>query len=518
MKTPFELRASAEHRGVAPGRSSLWAAIRVDPVGRPLETDRAPLALVLVVDTSGSMGGDPIAHVRASCELLADLLTERDHLAVVTFSGHAGVLHGLTRVDEAGRASLRAALRTLAVEGGTNMHGGLQVGAGLLVTAPAGLRRAMVLMSDGQPNVGLQSATDLAEFVVGLRPLGVSTLGFGLHHDENVLAAIATAGSGRYAYVPDPVTARVDLARAALAHGGIVADSLELTIDPAEGVELLRILPPVALRHGKAGASATIGDVFIDEGRLYTVELALDLAPGHRGRLATLSLRGRTPDGATHQASATIEVDVRAGDPVIDPVAQRDVVMVEAEAARLEARAHADRGAAPAAVTLLRRVIARIDGRPWFVANDGSPLAELREQLVDEATNYERAGNAAERSHQRKQAVGTKISSVAQSAAGPRVRPPVPAFLVGLTGPVAGQRIELWTENSIGRGSHNEILVADASLSRVHARVLALGDMFVLQDVGSSNGTLVNGQPVTTHALAPGDVVTLGKVELRFER
>ena len=78
---------------MAPGRSSLWAAIRVDPVGRPLETDRAPLALVLVVDTSGSMGGDPITHVRASCELLADLLTERDHLAVVTFSSHAGVLH-----------------------------------------------------------------------------------------------------------------------------------------------------------------------------------------------------------------------------------------------------------------------------------------------------------------------------------------------------------------------------------------------------------------------------------------
>ena len=81
-----------------------------------------------------------------------------------------------------------------------------------------------------------------------LRPIGVSSLGFGAHHDENVLAAIAAAGSGRYAYIPDPVLARVELARAALAHGGIVAEQLELELRPAAGVELVQLLPKAQLR------------------------------------------------------------------------------------------------------------------------------------------------------------------------------------------------------------------------------------------------------------------------------
>ena len=196
-------------------------------------------------------------------------------------------------VDAAGRATVGRALATLATDGNTNLHGGLQVAAGVLATAPAGLRRAIVLLSDGQPNVGLATAPALAEYVATLRPIGVSTLGFGLHHDERVLAAIADAGSGRYAYVPDPLLARVDLARAALAHGGIVADSLELNVEPAPGVELLRVVPAAPMRVGRGGVTMAIGDVFVDEGRLYALELALDLAPGHRGELARVTVRGR---------------------------------------------------------------------------------------------------------------------------------------------------------------------------------------------------------------------------------
>src|SRR5262249_15006668 len=159
--------------------------------------------------------------------------------AIVTFADHAGVRCGLTALDAAGRAAITAALRDITADGSTNMHAGLEAGAGLLVSAPPDLRRVMGLLSDGQPNPRLSSADELAAYNNTLSPLGVSALGFGLHQDEHVLNAVATAGSGRYAYVPDPIGARVELARAALAHGGIVADSLELKLKPAEGVELV---------------------------------------------------------------------------------------------------------------------------------------------------------------------------------------------------------------------------------------------------------------------------------------
>jgi Ca-activated chloride channel homolog len=516
MATPFKLIARAEHKNVEPGKSSLWAAIRVDPVGRALEADRAPLAVVLVLDTSGSMTGDPIAHVLQSCEIVADLLEAKDQLAIVTFSTHAAVLCGLTAVDGPGRDLIRRTLRGVATDGSTNMHGGIAAAAGILATAPPGLRRTMVLLSDGQPNVGMSSATELADYVRGLK-VAVSSLGFGLHHDEAVLDAIATAGSGRYAYIPDPVIARVELARAALAHGGIVADELELKIKLAEGAELVQLLPQSPLRHGGAGVTAPLGDVFVDEGRVVAIELALALEPRGKGRLAEITVEGRSPDGARHRETAVLEVDVRSGPRVVDRDAQRDVLEVLTDAARAEARAQADRGAFPAAAAILRKMAQRIDASDGFVRNDGSQLAELREQLQDDATNYEQKLNDQERAHKAKAAhMYTRGISAATPTVG-RAPAPIPAVLIGIGGEVIGQKFPLRMETVIGRGSSNDIVVHSERLSRRHTRILFVADEFVLQDLGSTNGSRVNGSLVHSAKLRDGDRIELGNAQFRIE-
>jgi len=514
MNTPFGLVAACEAKNVEPGSSTLWASIKVEPRGQSLEKERAPLAVALVIDTSGSMQGNPIQHVLHSCALLGHLLGEKDQLAIVTFSTNAGVRCGLTTMNSAGRLQITRAIAGVTADGSTNMHGGIEVAAAVLVTAPQGLRRVMVVMSDGQPNVGLQSAADLASYVRGLG-LAVSTLGFGLHHDENVLDAIATAGSGRYAYIPDPITARVDLARAALAHGGIVADKLELKLGPAEGVELLRVLPASPLRHGKHGIATTIGDVFVDEGRSIALELKLDLKSTAKGRLIDIIVEGRSPDGTQHSLTGSLDVDIRTGPRVIDKDAQREIILVQADDARAQARAQGDRGALPAAAAILRQLAARIDAVEGFVRNDGSVLADLREQLEDEAANYERKSTDAERQHQRKASMMYK-SATPTFARAAVVRPAVAAQLVGIGGPVAGKNFVLFGENIIGRGANAEIPVASGNLSRHHARVLFVNDKYVLEDLGSTNGSNVNGARVHSHALAEGDLVELGDAVFRF--
>lgn len=513
MGTLFEVRARCDRRNLPAGASKLWATVRIDPKGPRLEAERAPLAVALVLDTSGSMRGDPIAHVVKASEIVGDLLGERDRLAVVTFADHAQVRCGLTAMDEAGRARLRTALRDVSADGSTNMHGGIGAAAALLLAAPAGLRRVMVVLSDGQPNIGLASASDLAAYV---RDLGVavSSLGFGLHHDENVLDAIATAGSGRYAYIPDPVIARVELARAALAHGGIVADQLTLRIQLVDRVELVELLPRTQLRHSGTGVAAPIGDVFVDEGRLVAFELHVDRPTG---RLADIIVEGRAPDGTPHRELATLAVDVNTGAPVFDRDALADIAIVQADAARADARAQADRGAYPAAATILRQLVARIDGLDGFVRNDGSQLAELREQLVDEAANYEKKTSDAERLHHRKAAMMYKPGTPMGTPRAARVPAPVAGALVGIGGPVAQQRHALMMDNAIGRGSSADISVAHESLSRVHARILFVDGGYVLQDLGSTNGSEVNGQIVSSKALAHGDVVKLGVAVFRFE-
>lgn len=518
MTAPFGVEARCERASISAGKSTLWASIRVDPKGKALEADRAPLAVALVVDVSGSMAGDPIAHVLASLEIVASLLDARDMLSIVTFNNQAGVRCGLTKCDDAGRKFIGDVVRTIATGGGTNMHAGMEVGAGVLMNAPAGLRRTMVVLSDGQPNDGLSSASQLATYTTGLRPIGVSTLGFGIHHDEKILQAIAVAGSGRYAYVSDPMIARVDLARAALAHGGIVAESIELQLKPAEGVELLRVLPAAQLRVGGNGVKAALGDVFVDEFRLVALELAIDVAPSFRGQLAEVVIEGRAPNGQVHRELAKLVVDVHGGPHAVVRDAQRDILLVRCEAARQDARAHADRGAAPSASSLLREMITVIEASEGFVRDDGTPLAEMREQLEDEALNYERNASTAERAHQMK---GTMMYSPTATPQGQRQKrnDHAPGVLIGLSEKIKGQRFDLFGETSFGRSQDNEVRIDHQSLSRRHARILFMGNKFIVTDLGSTNGCEVNGRHVSASALelADGDVIKLGDIEFRFE-
>jgi Ca-activated chloride channel family protein len=509
MAPPFSITARAERASVPAGKSTLWTAINIAAHAKALERERAPLALVLVLDKSGSMKGDAMAHVLKSCELVAELLDPRDRLAIVTFADHAGVRCGWITPDEAGRAQLANALRDVIADGATNMHAGLEAGAGLLASAPAGLRRVMVVLSDGQPNRGLSSADELAAYIKTLRPLGVSALGFGLHHDEHVLGAVAAAGSGRYAYVPDPIAARVELARAALAHGGIVADSLELRLKPADGVEVVRVVPGVQLRHGGNGVAAAVGDVFVDEHRVIALELALDMH-GARGRLAEIEVTGRSPDGAQHAVTASLVVDIHGGPHAIDRDAQRDILLVRADAARGEARAHADRGALPSAASLLRAMVKEIDASEGFKADDGTPLAEMREQLIDEIANYERRGSDSERVHQMKASATYACTVMPQQ----KVNARAPGALVGED----GKHHLLYVDTRIGRSNHCELPLHDESISRVHARIMYVDGKFVLFDSGSTNGCFVNGQAVRHNRvpLANGDAVQLGFVKFRL--
>ena len=99
-----------------------------------------------------------------------------------------------------------------------------------------------------------------------------------------------------------------------------------------------------------------------------------------------------------------------------------------------------------------------------------------------------------------------------------RVR--APASLTLLSGPRSGTGF--WpldtAELTIGRGENAGATLADPGISRMHARVVREGDDFVVEDLGSTNGTEVNGQLVKRRRLADGDRVRLGSSTLQFRR
>ncbi len=70
---------------------------------------------------------------------------------------------------------------------------------------------------------------------------------------------------------------------------------------------------------------------------------------------------------------------------------------------------------------------------------------------------------------------------------------------------------------SLGRGSANDIVLEDEKISRAHARLDHGPEGYFIVDLGSSNGTMVNGARVKHFKLSPGDVLQVGKSELVFD-
>jgi transcriptional regulator with GAF, ATPase, and Fis domain len=89
--------------------------------------------------------------------------------------------------------------------------------------------------------------------------------------------------------------------------------------------------------------------------------------------------------------------------------------------------------------------------------------------------------------------------------------------LIGVAGPLEGSLCVLPEgEVSIGRDSANQLWAADGSLSRRHCAVRREGAKCIVRDVGSRNGTLVNGVPVEEQQLEHGDQLSVGSSLLMF--
>ncbi len=69
----------------------------------------------------------------------------------------------------------------------------------------------------------------------------------------------------------------------------------------------------------------------------------------------------------------------------------------------------------------------------------------------------------------------------------------------------------------IGRASDNDVIVDDPMVSRHHCQLKLQHGAYGFADLGSRNGSTVNGQPVSQIALGPGDVIRIGDTEIEFQ-
>jgi pSer/pThr/pTyr-binding forkhead associated (FHA) protein len=92
------------------------------------------------------------------------------------------------------------------------------------------------------------------------------------------------------------------------------------------------------------------------------------------------------------------------------------------------------------------------------------------------------------------------------------------ARLVVLSEGFTGLSHELKADKiSVGRIEDNAFQIAEASVSSHHCEIIKQGEDFLIRDLGSTNGTFIDGEKISEAILKPGHLLRLGQVEVRLE-
>ena len=92
----------------------------------------------------------------------------------------------------------------------------------------------------------------------------------------------------------------------------------------------------------------------------------------------------------------------------------------------------------------------------------------------------------------------------------------MPKLVLSLDGVVLREVNLAKDRTTIGRRSHNDLVIDNLAVSGEHAVVFHAGEDMYLEDLGSTNGTTVNGQPIKKHLLQSGDFIEIGKYRLKY--
>jgi VWFA-related protein len=422
--------------------------------------DTQGLAALLLIDTSGSMRGERIAAARAAAAGFARRLRPGDRVALVCFDRVARLVFDFT----ADKARAIAAIRTVqAGRQNTALFDALELASRVGWGSRPG-RRAIVLLTDGKDTASILKADDSVR-LAGERGVPIHSIALGRAADLRTLhrLAVMSGGTDRWAERPSELAGLYAAIWRRLTDGYVID-----------------FVPPEA-----SAASFQVTWIRPDGHRLTTAaRVGPETAVGPGGG------RRRGPGRTGHSPSPGPPVGAMIG--VAGVIA---LLLAAAVALRLRQREEplpvgpvspgeleTERGASGGAIS----------SKPLF-----PPPAEP----------WPAIGAAASPAPER----ATRVQHPQEA--------PTLAWLYADAGPMKGRQFSIQgNEAVIGRGEEAGVRLADdEEVSRRHAKLVRQDGQFLIVDLASTNGLLLNGERVYQAAVRDGDRLSLGLTELIFK-
>jgi Ca-activated chloride channel family protein len=360
---------------------------------------RAPINVILVLDRSGSMSGTPLASAIEASRRFAGFLGTNDRLGVVAFDDEVTVV---SAPAPGGNPSVLDAISRIQAGGSTNLSGGWLKAFELARQGMVDGVNRIVLLTDGQANLGITDLQALTAMTRGGADSRISTtcIGFGAGFNEDLLQALGREGRGNYWYVEhdDQMTGvfegEID-GLVALAAQNVTVE-VRLVHPKASGVTFLQHYPVSQMPDG--GWSVSLGDLYATSplalGLIVHIEEveSLGVVPVAEVRCISDVI---LPGGIEHRIITQVVQANLDGADHPEPLVEKSFLRFAAASSRDEAIKLADSGDLDGAARVLREAVQRLE--PY---GDDAELVQEKLDLVKEASDIvERGFSAADRKY-----------------------------------------------------------------------------------------------------------------------
>jgi Ca-activated chloride channel homolog len=282
----------------------------------PTDGARAPAAVQVALDRSGSMAGPRLAAAQAALLALVDRLDPSDAFGLVAFANEAEVVVPSGALVD--KCAVCAAIAAIGVGGSTNLSAGLLRGIQEARRSAVPGGATLLVVSDGMANSGVTDPARLEGVATAAQRSGVniSTVGIGLGYDETVLAAIARGGQGSHVFAEEPDTAIGALAGEVDGLLSKTVQAASLLVRPTSDAKSVTLFNDLPAQSVAGGVMVELGDLWAGEERKLLLRLSVPAIPAlGTAQIAVLELRYVTlPELAEQTVTLPLSVNVVPGD------------------------------------------------------------------------------------------------------------------------------------------------------------------------------------------------------------